>query len=130
MPINWILGNKPQHQLQELYIRTDLLRLCQWRFSLDITSPPYFIIIWTHYNRYRTGHYSPSSSLFIESITMMPHVEDLELVGPWALDLETPWTVVYFVGPTTLAQTGLNACPKPKNHNGTIMVWTAKVRPC
>ena len=65
------------------------------------------------------GNYSPSGPLFIGSITMMPRVHGLELVRPLALDLET--MRLCSVGSTTLAQTSLDAHPKPKNHNGAIM---------
>ena len=41
------------------------------------------------------GNYSPSGPLFIGSITMMPRVQDLELVGPWALDVETICAVMF-----------------------------------
>ena len=37
----------------------------------------------------------PLSPLFIESIMMMPHVQGLELVRPWALDLKTMCAVVF-----------------------------------
>ena len=66
------------------------------------------------------GHYSPSGPLFIGSTTMMPHVQGLELVGPWALGLVTTCMVV-FCWAHNLAQTSLDAHPKPRNHNGAIM---------
>ena len=75
---------------------------------------------------YCTGHYSPSVPLFIGSITMMPCVQGLELVGPWTSRQRAR---MCSVGPMTLAQTSLDAYPKPRNHNGAIMAWMAKVRP-
>ena len=60
---------------------------------------------------------------------MMPRVQGLKLVGPWASSLGTWCKVACSIGPTTLAQTSLNAHPKPKDHNGAIITWMAKAKP-
>ena len=43
---------------------------------------------------------------------MMPRVQGLKLVGPWASGLGTLCEVACSIGPMALAQTSLNARPK------------------
>ena len=60
---------------------------------------------------------------------MMPRVQGLKLVGPWASGLRTWCEVAFSIGPTALAQTSLDAYLRPKDHNGVIITWMAKAKP-